>query len=432
MTLLSDGDELRRLDGGPALVVRDFLGEGGQGSVNVAIDTTGTKWAVKWYRADTATSAQRRILTDLVERGAPSPEFLWPASIVESSRYTSFGYVMPLRPPEFVGMSDLMNGRCDVDLSIVCSVGFGVAHSFLMLHALGLCYRDVSFGNVFFNPDTGQVLVCDNDNVGIDGVSSSNVLGTRRFMAPEIVRREALPSTATDLHSVAVLIFYLLMLGHPLVGKRELEFGVWNDRAESELFGADPVFVFDPKDDRNRPSPSHHRSMVASWEVFPESTKDLFTKAFTTGLGDAAGGRVREGVWQAELIKIRDLLGPCGSCGRQNFFDGDPGRRCWSCNAVLGRSLCLVRGSSNVHLHPGRSLFDHHLNSNYDFMTRFAVVEEYPTDPSVIGLRNLSDTSWQVIRGEGSRLEVAPGRLARLYDGLQLRIGGVAAHVQLR
>jgi len=40
---------------------------------------------------------------------------------------------------------------------------------------------------------------------GIDGASPSYVLGTRRFMAPEIVRREASPSTATDLYSLSVL-----------------------------------------------------------------------------------------------------------------------------------------------------------------------------------------------------------------------------------
>jgi serine/threonine protein kinase len=44
------------------------------------------------------------------------------------------------------------------------------------------------------------------------------VLGTPRFMAPEVVRREAAPSDQTDRYSLAVLLFYLLMGGHPLDG----------------------------------------------------------------------------------------------------------------------------------------------------------------------------------------------------------------------
>ena len=33
------------------------------------------------------------------------------------------------------------------------------------LHIAGAKYQDISFGNLFFNPDNGDVLICDNDNV---------------------------------------------------------------------------------------------------------------------------------------------------------------------------------------------------------------------------------------------------------------------------
>ena len=98
--------------------------------------------------------------------------------------------------PRSVGLADLLTGKVDVPFSTVCTLGMELADSFLALHSQGLCYRDISFGNVFFDPATGRPLICDNDNVGIDGATPSLVLGTRRFMAPEIVRREAAPSTA--------------------------------------------------------------------------------------------------------------------------------------------------------------------------------------------------------------------------------------------
>ena len=54
------------------------------------------------------------------------------------------------------------------------------------------------------DPDSGEALICDNDNVAVDKQEQSGVLGTPRFMAPEIVRGEAKPSTQTDLFSLSV------------------------------------------------------------------------------------------------------------------------------------------------------------------------------------------------------------------------------------
>ena len=96
--------------------------------------------------------------------------------------------MMPLRPVDFLPIADLLTGRADASFSTVATLCMGLADSFLKLHAQGLCYRDISLGNVFFDPGTGQPLVCDNDNVGIDGREPARVLGTSRFMAPEIVR----------------------------------------------------------------------------------------------------------------------------------------------------------------------------------------------------------------------------------------------------
>ena len=62
----------------------------------------------------------------------------------------------------------------------------------LKLHAKGLCYQDINFGNLFFDPETGEACICDNDNVDIDG-SPSQMAGTFGFQAPEIVRGEAYP-----------------------------------------------------------------------------------------------------------------------------------------------------------------------------------------------------------------------------------------------
>ena len=57
------------------------------------------------------------------------------------------------------------------------------------IYIAGAKYQDISFGNLFFNPDNGDVLICDNDNVSYGNSKPGGVLGTPGFMAPEIVKR---------------------------------------------------------------------------------------------------------------------------------------------------------------------------------------------------------------------------------------------------
>ena len=78
-----------------------------------------------------------------------------------------FGYVMRLLPEGFRGLIDRVTGRVDLSFRVLATIGFELANAFLALHSRGLCYRDVSFGNVFFEPTTGRVLICDNDNVAL-------------------------------------------------------------------------------------------------------------------------------------------------------------------------------------------------------------------------------------------------------------------------
>ena len=81
------------------------------------------------------------------------------------------------------------------------------------------------------------MLICDNDNVSANGIDNSSVYGTPRFMAPEIVMGRASPSRNTDLYSLAVLLFYMFMMGHPLEGKLEAEIKCMDIHAMNKLYG---------------------------------------------------------------------------------------------------------------------------------------------------------------------------------------------------
>jgi serine/threonine protein kinase len=413
-----------------ARVVR-FIGEGSQGAVyEVAIGSSGVRHALKWYFPSSAHAGQRSAIGQLIERGSPDPRFLWPTEIATLAGNTSFGYVMPLRHRSSVGLSDLLTGKVDVPFSTVCTLGMELADSFLALHNQGLCYRDISFGNVFFDPSTGRPLICDNDNVGVDGVSPSAVLGTRRFMAPEIVRREAAPSTATDLYSLAVVLFYLLMVGHPLVGRRELDFSVWDEHVESVLFGREPRFVFDPDDRSNAPVAELHASVIANWSLYPEFIRRLFVQAFTTGLHDPLNGRVRESVWRSALAQLRDLVMRCPACSKESFWrSGTDETRCWSCDRVLADPVRLVVDGRPLALNNGTTVYGHHIKRNYDFSTVIARVIAHPDRPNRWGLRNDSPEPWEVVLPSAERTVAEPGRTVGLLPGTRIRIGQVMATI---
>jgi len=198
--------------------VEQFLGGGGQGEVYRA-KLGGDVVALKWYFPASATPEQRAALETLVRIGPPNAKFLWPMELASAASVPGFGYIMPLRESRYKGIVDLMKRRIEPTFRALTTAGLDLSHSYLQLHAEGLCYRDISFGNVFFDPDSGDVLICDNDNVTVDGKGQAGILGTPRFMAPEVVRGETLPSTQTDLFSLAVLLFYMLMVHHP--GRQE-------------------------------------------------------------------------------------------------------------------------------------------------------------------------------------------------------------------
>jgi len=262
--------EVQKTTDGVRIVADKLLGAGGQGEVWRATDN-GQPVAVKIYHKHTATADQRQVLERLVANGPPATQFLWPLAMVHDSRQGTFGYTMPLREPNFRALEDFMARRIEPSMRALLTAGLQLADGFLRLHSKGLCYRDISFANVFFDPNTGDVRICDNDNVDVSGTETGGVLGTPRFMAPEVVRREAVPSDQTDRYSLAVLLFYLLYGGHPLDGKREASIRCLDVPALERLYGTSPLYIWDPEDDSNRPVPGVHDNPIAFCNMYPES-----------------------------------------------------------------------------------------------------------------------------------------------------------------
>jgi DNA-binding helix-hairpin-helix protein with protein kinase domain len=423
-----------------AVVIEDMLGEGAQAEVYRA-RIGDSRYAVKWYRPEYLGTDARLWdrLKIAIDKGSPTEQFLWPFDVVAMPRTAACGgYMMPLKPPEFISMVDLLRRQCEPSFRVLTVVGFNLAQSFLMLHAAGLCYRDINFGNVFFNPDTGDIRIADTDNVDVN-FKQGSIKGTPGFMAPEVARDLVQPNSMSDRFSLAVLMFFIFMLGHPLKGKRELTlpYDPGDPDKSRRLCEDNPVFVYHPTDESNRPIPGEHDPLLSFWPIYPTSLRRLFTRAFTDALMDP-DARVMENEWRKEMCAIRDAIFYCERCTAENFYDLERARQkkpmnpCWGCGRTLETPprMRLEDGHDQplVVLSRGMQLFPHHLERDaYNFSRALGEVSANP-----YGLLNLSSANW-VCRGPDNSITVVrKDEVFPLRTDCHISFGRIEAQVRLR
>lgn len=416
-----------------------FLGGGGQGEVYRG------RWAdrdvaVKWYFQHTATAEQLAALELLLDPAAcPGDRFLWPLDIVKADGVQGFGYIMPLRDARFKGLIDLICRRVDPKYTALVRAGSELADGFRSLHLRGLCYRDISWGNAFLDPKTGEVLICDNDNVAANKTKTTGVLGTPDYMAPELVRGEAMPSRQTDLHSLAVLLFYMFFGCHPLTGKKVLAIRCWDAPAREKLFGREPLFMFDPTDSSNEavsrsqdPTGEAGANALLTWPIFPAFFKEPFVKTFTVGLRDPENGRTGGTEWRKVMAKLRDSVYYC-RCGAENFFDatGPALRKCWACRGTTTPPMRLLLVDTVVMLNHDTEVFPHHVSTttDLDYSAPLGRVVPHPQRADTWGLQNLSSSNWVITVTGAQPKDVPPGRSVVLAPSTRIQFGAITAEV---
>ena len=127
---------------------------------------------------------------------------------------------MKLRPKDYYEFGQYLLARAKFkSFEAMVNAAMKICEGFKALHLSGLSYQDLNDGNFFIHPETGDVLICDNDNVAPEGVTSG-ILGKARYMAPEVVTGKTMPNKYTDRYSLSVVLFLLFYANHPLEGAR--------------------------------------------------------------------------------------------------------------------------------------------------------------------------------------------------------------------
>lgn len=412
-------------ESGNRYTVEKLLGSGGQGEVYSVIADHKT-YALKWYYKNTATKNQKEILDNLIQSGQPDPSFLWPQDMIFRAYGESFGYIMPLRPGNYKSIVDMMKRKAEPSFYCLCKAAYNLTKGYNALHGKGYSYRDISFGNVFFDPDTGDVLICDNDNVSYNG-AKTGIYGTPRFMAPEIVVGKAKPSRNTDLFSLAVLLFYMFMLNHPLEGRREAQIKCMDIHAMNQLYGTDPLFIFDPDNRDNRPLAGYQDNATIFWDLYPQQLKELFTASFTVGL-QQPNRRITESKWLETFANLMSGIMICPNCGAEVFYDvykeaNGVMHTCWGCQKAVPVPTRLVIGRSTILLMSNTKIYKHHIDGEHDMETVVGEVVQNPNNPNLWGIKNLTKENWTYIKADGTQIPITEGRSAAIAKDTKIDFG---------
>lgn len=289
--------------------------------------------------------------------------FCWQNAIVEQP---SLGIVTPIYPDSFMfgagkfaGKEKQSNWFTSPKLRRVLppeelgnwksylSIAIQLARGVRRLHQAGLAHSDLSNRNVLINPQKGRCLIIDIDSLVVPNLFPPDVLGTRGYIAPEVLTTLSLafddparrhPSDLSDRHALAVLIYQYLLRRHPLEGPKTYNVATAEEQEHLEM-GEKALFIEHPEDTSNRP-----QKLKVGYQCLGDRLEKLFKQAFVDGLHQP-NKRPSALEWERELVKTWDLLYPCQnkSCPEGWFILQKPHDvKCPFCNSAIKQAIPVL------------------------------------------------------------------------------------------
>ena len=360
------------------------LGDGGVGSVYLVIAADGPqkgqKFVLREYRSPNGNltiSAQqrsiRRNLEHLIETpvtdddGKPLPSLVKPLDMIAFPLTDSFGCIMNyVELKDFVSVGKMRKSFPPAD--ILCKLCYEVSHFFARLaSASGLCCNDINEGNIYLNPQTGDVRIIDNDNIVPPGAPA--LAYNSFYMPPEVVMGEGAADMYTSRFQLAAYLFRLFLGGFPYDGPRAAryisEHGLTITSAKDIIIGSDATFIFDPDDRSNAihsallpdnatpEEKAQHNSWMhqaETWDRLPPVLQENFIRTFSRGCSpENRQNRTTAQKWQKTFLDLQQSIVTCPQCGQTTFGTGP---RCFFCGETLQTVSCKHCGGATPTLHP--------------------------------------------------------------------------------
>lgn len=408
MTELSKNSIVSLVGGGTATIVKE-LGRGGQGIVYL-VEVCGEKKALKWY-LNAPDDKFYRNLEHNIASGAPSDAFLWPEYLTEKQQ-GSYGYIMKLRPQNYYEFGNFLLAKVSFkSFTAMLSAAMRICDGFMMLHRFGYSYQDLNDGNFFIDPQTGDVLICDNDNVMPQG-EKSGIMGKARYMAPEIVAG-GIPDKYSDRFSLSVILFMLFYANHPFEGAKVVACPCMTESFEKRFYGSEALFIYDPIDKSNLPVRGIHQNVIRRWPVFPQLLRDTFIEEFSKEKLQNPSSRMIEQNWKKIISTVRDSLVVCRHCAEETFVNiSNTTDKCMNCGKDVDLSKRLVINNRSLPLINKTAIYIDEDNTPDGVVT---------TDSNGFMLiKNVSIETWTVETPSGKIKTVAPNEILPVKEGLKI------------
>ena len=410
---LKKGDFVNLTNGSQARIIEE-LGRGGQGIV-YKVEVGNKEMALKWYHNAPKQSFYRN-LEENTSKGAPSDAFIWPEYVTMKEK-GSFGYIMRLRPQGYYEFGQYLLARKQFkSFEAITNAAMKICEGFKLLHLHGYSYQDLNDGNFFINPDNGDVLICDNDNV-MPNNDTSGILGKARYMAPEIVKGQSSPDSETDRFSLSVILFMLFYANHPFEGARVLACPCMTESFEKKFYGEDAIFIYDKDDNSNRPVRGVHNNVLRRWMLLPGILRDTFISEFSKDKLNNPQKRITEREWQKIIQNLRDMLVVCPHCGEENFIEMPSAPKCMSCKQDFSISGIFQIKNRSILLTPKTNVYIDYDNKP-DIMVFGVSGDKYP-----VQMRNVTADTWVVETQSGKLKQIQPNETMPVRAGLKITIG---------
>ena len=267
-----------------------LLGSGGEGSVYKIPNMPGK--VAKIFKATTRTEYMERKIEAIISNHIPSRlENILISTVPETLLYDEtdrfVGYVMPWIPTKFK-LYDVTRDSStrkkyfpELDYKGLIIIAYNLAEVVNCLHEHAVVVGDLNYHNIVVNPD-GTVCLIDTDSYDIVDKKTSEhfpcVVGVQEMLAPELQTVSYLKdgefSKETDLFSLAILIFRLLMSNaDPFGGILTTNISASEIAANDSIINGECPYV---REIEGKKVPD----WAPSFDILPKYIQELFIRVF--------------------------------------------------------------------------------------------------------------------------------------------------------
>lgn len=267
------------------------------------------------------------------------------------------------------------------------------------LHSAGLVYGDISTNNAFVSEGSARdVWLIDADNMRFELPSGGASVYTPGYGAPEVVQGRDQSRPRTDCWAFSVMVFKLLALCPPFIGKKVLQAedddGGWDAEPiapvkngapgsiEDQAYAGHLPFVDDEDDHSNEGTGGLPRALVTT-----PGLRRLFQETFGPGR-EQPHRRPAMAFWALELTRAADHALDCPECSMSYFADDH--RICPYCGGKRPAFICVQTPRWKIAIPacttecslPHRLFypfsFEHHDDTAYEAVLNFAAKTAVP------------------------------------------------------